>query len=63
MTRQQEATIDRLALERGRVAVKAGFDDQCVRVTAETGAHWIVTPDGTPTKQRANHSRINWNAE
>lgn len=59
--RLQDATIDRLALERGRVAVRDGFADGHVDVTAPSGACWRVLEDGTAHKQPGGNYSINWN--
>ena len=46
MTRSQEAAVDRLALQFGRVLVADGYSDGAVRVTAPNGAHWRVGEGG-----------------
>lgn len=59
-TRAQDATIDRLALKHGRVAVRDGYQDGHVVVTAPSGSCWKLSEDGVPTPDGYNIS-INWN--
>jgi hypothetical protein len=59
MTRQQETTMERLALAHGRVAVHDGYRDRAIRVTAPNGAHWIVGEGGNARDAGVNFS-IDW---
>ncbi len=56
MTRQQESTIDRLALEHGRVAVDEGFADGTVSATVPDGAEFRIHPNGVGRYAGVNFS-------
>ena len=60
MTRQQQDTLDLLALTHGRVAVRDGYADRAIRVTAPGGAHWIIGESGTARDAGVNHT-TRWN--
>lgn len=61
MNRLQEATIERLAEQHGRVAVRDGYTDREIRVTAPSGEHWLVSEDGIARNDKPNFS-IDWHA-
>jgi hypothetical protein len=58
MTREQEDTVDRLALAEGSLYIRDGYADRALRVTGESRRHWIVGEDGTPRPAKADYSRI-----
>lgn len=59
MTRPQENTIERLALEHGRVAVRDhAYADGSIYATLESGAHFKITDDGVEHQQRPDFSQI-----
>lgn len=62
MTREQEATMEQLALTYGRVHVSTGYLDRYVRITAPNGACWHVGENGTAREVRPNFS-IDWYRE
>jgi len=59
LIREQEQAIDRLAAKHGSVAVKLGYADGAARVTARSGRHWHVSPDGIVRDAGVNFS-IDW---
>lgn len=59
-SRAQDDFIERVALEHGRVAVRDGFLDGHVDVTAPTGRCWSVDEAGVPTLNRVGNFSINW---
>lgn len=57
----QDATVERLALKHGRLAVREGYANGVVAVTAPDGSHFIVNEDGVPTEVQPDFS-IDWSS-
>lgn len=62
MTREQEATMERIAETFGRVHVRTGYTDRYVEMTAPTGACWRVQENGVAREVGPDFS-IDWNRE
>lgn len=61
MTRAQHATVERLSLAHvgEPLAIRDGFTDEHIDVTAEGGKCWAVSAEGVLREQGPNHS-IHW---
>ena len=62
MTREQEATMETLALVHGRVHVRTGYLDRYARMTVPSGARRHVGENGVSREVRPNFS-IDWHRE
>jgi len=58
-TREQDHFIERMALRCGRVAVRDGFADKHIDVTADDGECWNVSAEGVARQVLGNFS-IRW---
>ena len=59
MNSDQQNTLDRLAIEHGRTAVREGYVDQYIEVTVPSGRCFHVGQSGRVIKTTLDHS-INW---
>ena len=58
LTREQDETIERLALASGRVHVSS-YADGSARATIPSGVEYLINPSGTVRSTGYNHS-IDW---
>jgi hypothetical protein len=59
-TRQQDEAVDKLSLKHGRLLVRTGYEDKFIRVTAPSGAHYIIDEEGR-IQTRGTDFSVNWN--
>jgi hypothetical protein len=62
MTREQDATMERIAEMFGRVHVRTGYTDRYVEMTVPTGACWRVLENGVAREAKPDFS-IDWHRE
>lgn len=62
MTREQEATLDRMTEHHGQIAVRAGYLDGSVRATAPDGGEFTINEDGEARPCGVNFS-VDWSRQ